>query len=217
MRERRPSVARRDLRDVDDHERMPGPELVDRAFDGVVVEIGTPQQPPGAPQAGDPGTFAVALVAYDHDAVDVAERALALPIGIAGKAASAVAALKHGAPIAPDGGARRDRSGEPADRLPTGVVQRTTREQPNVTSRDARGPQRRDVPPGGVLVAVRLAGCAHGPRVLSSLAVRHQRRQPTRGKRHRCRPVRVPVVVRIRSSNVPDATAARCKPAVNGL
>jgi hypothetical protein len=90
-------------------------QLARRAVDGVVVERGPAQEPPGSAEAGDPRAFGVALVGDDGDAVGVRERALSLVVVIAGEAAGALATLEHSAAVGADRGVGRDRSGEPTD------------------------------------------------------------------------------------------------------
>jgi hypothetical protein len=134
-------------------------QLADRAVDGVVVECGPAQEPPGAAKAGDPDPFGVALVGDDHDPVGVRERSLSLLVGIAGEAAGALATLNHSAAVGADRGLRRHRSGEPTDRFVADVAWCAAREHTEVAFWHARGAQcldraaRRDVG-GYVLVSV---------------------------------------------------------------
>jgi hypothetical protein len=48
-----------DLGEVDEQDRVSLVQLSHRAVDGVVVECGPAQEPPGSAKAGDPGAFGV--------------------------------------------------------------------------------------------------------------------------------------------------------------
>jgi hypothetical protein len=111
-----------DLAEVDEEDRASLVQLVHRAVDGVVVDCGAAQEPPGSAKAGDPRAFGVAFVGDDEDAVGVGERALSLLVGVAGEAAGALATLEYSAAVGADGRVGRDRSGEPTDRLVADVA-----------------------------------------------------------------------------------------------
>jgi hypothetical protein len=160
--EPRVDLARGDLAEVDEKDRVSLVQLAHHAVDGVVVESGSSQEPPGSAKAGDPRAFGVALVGDDHDAVGVGERALSLLVGIAGEAAGALATLEHSAAVSADRGIGRDRAGEPTDRCPADIEWRAAREQPDVAFRHAGGAQdldraaRRDL--GGICPGERRHG-----------------------------------------------------------
>ena len=116
-------------------------QLAHRAGDGVVVECGPAEEPPGSAEAGDPRAFGVAVVGDDHDAVGVRERALSLQVGIAGEAARALATLDHSAAVDADRGVGCDRPGEPTDRFVADVTWCSAREQPDDAFRHAGGAQ----------------------------------------------------------------------------
>jgi hypothetical protein len=137
----RPDGGRGDLRGVDQHDRVTDMELSYGAVDGVVVERGPAQEPPGSAEAGDPRAFGVSVVGGDHDAVSVGERALALAIGVAGEAAGALAALDVAVAEGSDVGLGRYRAGEPADRFAAHVAWPAADQQPDVVCGHARGAQ----------------------------------------------------------------------------
>jgi hypothetical protein len=148
-----------DLAEVDEEDRVSLVQLAHGAVDGVVVECGAAQEPPGSAEAGGPGAFGVALVGDDHDAVGVRERALSLLVGIAGEAAGALATLEHSAAVGADRGVGCDRSGEPTDRFSADVAWCGAREQTDVAFRHSGGAQcldraaRRDL--GGICLGER--------------------------------------------------------------
>jgi hypothetical protein len=108
--------------EVDEEDRVSLVQLGHRAVDGIVVECGPAQEPPGSAKAGNPSAFCVALGGDDRDAVGVRDRALSLLVGIAGEAAGALATLEDSAAVGADRGIGRDLSGEPADRFPADVA-----------------------------------------------------------------------------------------------
>src|SRR5215207_6778677 len=134
-------------------------ELLDRTVDGLVVERGPPEELPDPTTTGDSGLLRVVSIADDHDPLDVGERALALPLGIAGEAAGDETACAPAAPArdpreGSDGSVGADRSGEPADRFAADVAQRAARQQANVAARHTRRPQRLECPAGGPLAGI---------------------------------------------------------------
>jgi hypothetical protein len=130
-----------DLAELDEEDRASLVQLAHRAVDGVVVECGPGQEPPGSAKAGDPCAFGVALVGDDDDAVGVRERALSLLVGIAGEAAGALATLDNSAAVRADWGVGCDRSGKATDRFVADVAWCAAREQTDVAFRHARGAQ----------------------------------------------------------------------------
>jgi hypothetical protein len=110
-------LARGDLRDLDQHDRVPDMRILYRPLDGVVIQRGPAEELPDLTVAGDSGVFPGVSVDGDHDALDIGEGALAPSVGIAGEAAGgetagALAASARDACVAPDGGVGADRSGE---------------------------------------------------------------------------------------------------------
>src|SRR5215207_3214014 len=98
-------------------------QLADGAVHGCLIEPGPGQEAPGAAEAGDSSPHGTALVPDDHDAVGVAERALALPVGIAGETTVGLAAQDRRAAVRSDAGVGFEGSGEAPDLLPAHVAE----------------------------------------------------------------------------------------------
>jgi hypothetical protein len=101
---------------IDEHHRLPDPQLADRAIDDVVAEPSPSERLADATLASHPDPFGAVAPGDDRHAIAVGDAALALLIGVAGEAASAAAALERAIPVAPDASARSDRSRKPTDR-----------------------------------------------------------------------------------------------------
>ncbi len=94
---------------------MPGPQLADRAHHDLIAEPRAPRQSADAQLAGRARALNAAAPSGHHDPVTVGETALALAVGIPGKAAAATAALDGPVREAPDPAIRRDRPREAAN------------------------------------------------------------------------------------------------------
>ena len=129
---------------------MPGPQLADRAQHELIAKPRPPQQPADARLASHASPLGAVALSDDHDSVTVGETALALAVGIAGKAAAATTALAGPVPETPDAVSRRNRPREAANPFPTGVMKRASNEESHVIL-SAVGASRRHGLPGGVL------------------------------------------------------------------
>ena len=116
-----------DLRDVDEHDGASRALIIDRVRQGVVAERGPAQEPPGPAEAGDPRALGVVVESDEHDAADIPERALTLPVGIAREAAGALAAPNHAAGERSDWGILAERPRVPAQALVGPRAQRQER------------------------------------------------------------------------------------------
>lgn len=155
------SLARGDLADLGEHDRVTLVELVHRAIDRFIGERGPAQESPGPAETGGSGPFAVVHEADDHYAVGIGERALALPVRIAGEGAGALPTPHRAAAVGSDGGLGPERSGEPANRLAANVAQPAADQQPDVLLPDAGCAERIDRVPGGDLGGECLAEGGH--------------------------------------------------------
>jgi hypothetical protein len=128
---------------------MPRPQLADRAHNDLIAEPRAPQQPADAQLAGRARALNAVAPSDHHDPVTIGETALALAVGIAGKAAAATAALAGPVREAPDPVIRRHRPREAANPFPTRVMKRASDEEPHVILSTV-GAARRHSLPGGV-------------------------------------------------------------------
>jgi hypothetical protein len=80
--EARQGVATRARRHLGEHEPMPTVKLVDEPVGALAVESDRSQEPPQAAMSGNAQVLGAAGEGDDHVAIDVAERALALAVGI---------------------------------------------------------------------------------------------------------------------------------------
>jgi hypothetical protein len=85
-------LARGNLAEVDEHDRVPLVRLVHGAVDGDVIKCGPAEDAAYTGNAGDPRAFGVARVRDEHDAVGVRVRALPLLVGIPAETAGGPAA-----------------------------------------------------------------------------------------------------------------------------
>jgi hypothetical protein len=120
-------------------------QFVHRAVESLVIDAGPAEERPNPAQSGDSRALTIAPEGDDRNVVGVSERALALAVRIAGKAAGALAAEDRTAAEGSDGCVGRDRPANP----PTGSRRRSLAWRPT-TSR--RSPTRRAVASVGYVV-----------------------------------------------------------------
>jgi hypothetical protein len=146
-----PGVGRRDHGSVNDHDRLPRPQLVNSAHRDLVTKPRAPQQPADAQLAGHARALDAVALSDHHDPVGVGETAPALAVGLAGKAAAATAVLAGPVRKLPTRVIQRDRTREAANPSSMRVVKSASADEEPQVLRGAVAPQRRHRPPSGLL------------------------------------------------------------------
>jgi hypothetical protein len=131
----RASVAGRGRRLLGEHEPVADVKLVDQMVGGLAIERDDPQEPPERAMRGDAQVLGALIEGHDHVALDIAERALPLAIGIPREGAGPLAAPPGETREGPNRRVGIDGSDEGADPLVADVVQRRARQQPDAAAR----------------------------------------------------------------------------------
>jgi hypothetical protein len=133
--EHRLGIAWVNLSDFDQHDRMPGQELVEQGPSDAVVVSDIPEEPFERKLPDDSRPLGAVRVGADHHAVGIGECALALSVGVARERTGALPAHAPHAREGPDGGIWARRSGERPHGFPADVVQTAAGQQSDVGSR----------------------------------------------------------------------------------